>query len=87
VNLPQGSFVAQIIEQDLRWDIDNQMTLQALNQWDKELEEFSTNFRYSWEYRPGSFFYLVINPTHTDPQTNFVFQAKLTYLFQPLKKK
>jgi hypothetical protein len=86
VNLPQGDFVSEIIAQDLRWDINNQMTVQALNQWDKEMGEFSTNFRFSWEYQPGSFFYLVINPTRTDPQTNFLFQAKLTYLFQPVKK-
>ncbi|MBI1823991.1 MAG: carbohydrate binding family 9 domain-containing protein [Nitrospirae bacterium] len=86
VNLPQGNFVAEIIEQDFRWDLDNQMTVQALNQWDKELGEFSTNFRYSWEYKPGSFFYLVINPIQTDSQTNFLFQAKVTYLFQPFKK-
>ena len=82
VNLPQGNFVAEIVAQNIQWDLNNQMALQTLTQWDKETQQWSGNVRYSWEYRQGSWFYLVINPLRTDPQTRLLFLAKLTYLFR-----
>ena len=82
VELPQGNFVSQIISQDFRWGINNAMTLQSLTQWDKELAQLSGNVRFIWEYLPGSFFYFIVNPVQTDPYTQYLFLAKLTYLFK-----
>jgi len=82
VYLPWGDFVAEVVSQDLRWDLTNQMSLAMLTQWDRESQELSGNFRFIWEYREGSKFYLVINPTRADPQTTTVIVAKLTYLLK-----
>jgi hypothetical protein len=82
VNLPAGNFVAETIDQEIRWDMTNQMNIQTMTQWDKESEQLSANLRFSWEYQPGSFFYFIVNPVQTDPRTRFLFLAKLTYLFR-----
>lgn len=84
VDLPQGEFTSRIIKGDFSWSLTNWMLLQGLVQWDREARLLAANFRFSWEYREGSRFYLIVNPTHQGDENALLVLTKLTWLWQPL---
>jgi len=83
IRLPQGDFSTQILSGDIAWSLSNTLLLQGLMQWDKEAEASAANFRLSWAYREGSWFYLIFNPTLQEEGDTYVVLTKLTWLWEP----
>lgn len=84
VDLPQGEFVAQIVDVDVAWSATNATLFRALIQWNKEERVLAANFRFSWEYRPGSRLFLIANPFHQGNENTSLFAAKVTWLWEPI---
>jgi hypothetical protein len=84
VDLPQGDFVSQILDADFSWAATNTTLLRGLIQWNKEDRVLAANFRFAWEYRPGSRLFLIANPFHQGNENSTLFLAKLTWLWEPL---
>ncbi|HET6369739.1 MAG TPA: DUF5916 domain-containing protein [Nitrospiria bacterium] len=83
VDLPQGSFVAEILEGEMEWSFTNRISAHGLVQWDKEGRTLAANLRFSWEYRPGSWVYLVANPSHQGNDNTLLLLLKVTWLWEP----
>jgi hypothetical protein len=83
VDLPQGSFTAQILEGEMEWSFTNRVSAHGLVQWDKEGGTLAGNLRFSWEYRPGSWVYLVANPSHRGDDNTLLILMKVTWLWEP----
>src|SRR5581483_6209505 len=84
VDLPQGDFISQIIDADISWAATNTTLFRGLIQWNKEERVLAANFRFSWEYRPGSRLFLIANPFHQGNENTTLFLVKLTWLWEPL---
>jgi hypothetical protein len=63
VDLPAGSFDADLVTATIEYTISTKTFINALLQWNDDLKEFSTNLRFNYEYSPGSDIYLVYNAT------------------------
>lgn len=83
VDLPQGDFVAQIVDADVAWAATNTILVRGLVQWEREERVLAANLRFSWEYRPGSHLFLIANPFHQENEKSLLFLAKLTWLWEP----
>lgn len=83
VTLPQGDFTAQTLECDIALSLTKRTLFQGLLQWNREDRIVAANLRFSWEYREGSRFYFIVNPTHQREDDTLLVLAKLTYLWEP----
>jgi hypothetical protein len=63
VDLPAGSFDANLVTATIEYTMSAKAFINALLQWNDDLEEISTNIRFNYEYHPGSNIYLVYNET------------------------
>lgn len=83
IDLPGGRFTANLINTRLEYSLTTRAFFNALLQWNDDTDEFLANLRFSYEYRPGSRFYIVYNERRdTDGQgiTDRSLLLKLTYL-------
>ena len=61
IDLPQGSFVTQLVTTRATYTINPAMFVSALVQYNSSNNGLSTNMRLRWEYRPGSELFIVYN--------------------------
>jgi hypothetical protein len=59
VDLPAGSFVADITTLRATWSLSTRLTTNALVQYNSLSEDLITNVRFNFIHRPGSDLYLV----------------------------
>ena len=59
VSLPYGDFVTRVLRSRVDYGFSAWMFASALLQYNHADRTFSSNFRYRWEYRPGSEFFVV----------------------------
>lgn len=83
IRVPQGDVVARIIAGDARWALSNRLVVNALVQHDDESGTVAANARVAWEYRPGSYVYLIANPTSGPAGSAAVYLTKLTWRWEP----
>ncbi len=84
VSLPQGSFTANLVTTSIEYTITTRAFLNALLQWNDDMDQRSFNIRFNYEYRPNSDIYLVYNERHhtgTEDRVDRIIILKLTYLF------
>ena len=61
IDLPQGSFVTQLVTTRATYTINPAMFVSALVQYNSSNNGLSTNIRLRWEYQPGSELFIVYN--------------------------
>jgi hypothetical protein len=66
VDLPAGSFQADIGSIRLDYAVSPTMTLRTLTQYNSSTEQWSTGVRFNWIYRPGSDLYIVYDDVRRD---------------------
>ena len=64
VSLPVGTFTTTVIRSRTDYGFSPRMFASALVQYSSSDHIFSSNFRYRWEYRPGSEFFVVYTDEH-----------------------
>ena len=68
VDLPEGSFNTQLARTRFTYSVTPRMFLSGLLQYSSTVDSFSTNFRFRWEYSPGSELFVVYSEDRdTDP--------------------
>ena len=68
VDLPEGSFNTQLARTRFTYTVTPRMFFSGLLQYSSSGDSFSTNFRFRWEYSPGSELFLVYSEDRdTDP--------------------
>jgi len=68
VDLPEGSFNTQLVRTRFTYTVTPRMFFSGLLQYSSSGDSFSTNFRFRWEYSPGSELFLVYSDDRdTDP--------------------
>ena len=68
VDLPEGSFTTEIARARVSYTFNPRMFLSGLLQYNSAGDTFSTNFRFRWEYMPGSELFVVYSEDRdTDP--------------------
>ena len=68
VDLPEGSFTTQLARARFTYTFTPRMFLSGLLQFSSSGNSFSTNFRFRWEYSPGSELFVVYSEDRdTDP--------------------
>lgn len=82
IRLPQADVVARIVAGDARWSVTNRLVVSALVQHDEESRTLAGNVRLAWEYRTGSYLYLIANPSSNPDRTASVFLAKWTWRWE-----
>ncbi len=83
VSLPAGSFRANLLTTAIEYTITTRAFLNALLQWNDDLDQRSFNIRFNYEYMPNSDIYIVYNERHyTDTDlVDRILLLKLTYMF------
>jgi hypothetical protein len=66
VDLPAGSFQADIGSLRLDYALSPSTTLRTLTQYNSSTEQWSTSLRFNWIYRPGSDLYIVYDDVRRD---------------------
>jgi hypothetical protein len=70
IDLPEGSFNTQLIRTRFTYTVTPRMYVSGLVQYSSGGDSFSTNFRFRWEYSPGSELFVVYSEDRdTDPLT------------------
>jgi hypothetical protein len=73
VELPAGTFTTTVIRTRTDYGFSPRMFASALVQYSSTDDLFSSNFRFRWEYRPGSEFFVVYTderePSHAGIRT------------------
>ena len=91
VELPEGDFRTELSSFRVTYTLSPRMYLGGLVQYDSNANSFSTNFRFRWEWAPGSEFFVVYSDDrNTDPLghpsgmelRNRGFAIKINKLFQ-----
>lgn len=91
VELPEGDFRTELSSFRVTYTLSPRMYLGGLIQYDSNASSFSTNFRFRWEWAPGSEFFVVYSDDrNTDPfghpsgleLRNRGFAIKINKLFQ-----
>ncbi|MGB4246656.1 MAG: hypothetical protein WBJ75_02960, partial [Pseudohongiellaceae bacterium] len=91
VELPEGDFRTELSSFRVTYTLSPRMYLGGLVQYDSTANSFSTNFRFRWEWAPGSEFFVVYSDDrNTDPLghpsgmelRNRGFAIKVNKLFQ-----
>jgi hypothetical protein len=59
VRLPAGNFTNKLVRARADYGFSPRMFLSALTQWSSSDNTYSSNYRYRWEYRPGSELFVV----------------------------
>ena len=68
VDLPEGSFNTQLVRTRFTYTVTPRMFFSGLLQYSSGGDSFSTNFRFRWEYSPGSELFVVYSEDRdTDP--------------------
>ena len=68
VDLPEGSFNTQLVRTRVTYTVTPRMFFSGLLQYSSGGDSFSTNFRFRWEYSPGSELFVVYSEDRdTDP--------------------
>ena len=68
VDLPEGSFNTQLVRTRFTYTVTPRMFFSGLLQYSSSGDSFSTNFRFRWEYSPGSELFVVYSEDRdTDP--------------------
>jgi hypothetical protein len=82
IDLPQGFFITNLITARAEYNFSTRVFFNALLQWNDDTDEFISNLRFNYEYRPGSDIFLVFNETRDLEQgfTDYSLLFKLTYL-------
>jgi len=86
VELPAGSFTANVWRQRLSLSLSPNLATNAFIQYNDSAELLSLNLRFNWIYRPGADFFLVYNENWIAPDLNNLVSRerqlilKLTYL-------
>ena len=63
VKLPQGSFVAQVLNTRINYNFTSKLLTSSAIQYDNVSERFLFNFRFNYIYRPGDDLFIVYNDT------------------------
>ncbi|TAK07469.1 MAG: hypothetical protein EPO39_06480 [Candidatus Manganitrophaceae bacterium] len=87
VRLPQGDFVAQIVEGEVKWSPTNRLLFHGLAQWSREERAVAANLRLSWEYRSGSHLFLIANPFRQTGGGGTLYLVKVTWLWESMLRK
>jgi len=66
VDLPAGSFVAEVGSLQVDYALSPAMSLRALTQYNSQSEQWSTSARFRYIYRPGSDIYIVYDEVRRD---------------------
>ncbi len=75
--------VLRILSGDVQWSVTNQLVLKGLIQHEDESGTLAANVRLAWEYRPGSFVYLIANPSSSRETGNAaVYLIKVTWRWE-----
>ena len=88
IELPQGSFTANLIASRVTYTLTPRMFFSGLLQYNSSTNSLSSNFRVRWEYQPGSELFVVYNDQRDTyfrgPPIleNRAFIVKFTRLFQ-----
>ena len=88
IELPQGSFTANLIASRVTYTLTPRMFFSGLLQYNSSTNSLSSNFRVRWEYQPGSELFVVYNDQRDTyfrgPPLleNRAFIVKFTRLFQ-----
>jgi Domain of unknown function (DUF5916) len=80
VDLPAGSFTANLLGTDINYSFSKRMFLKALVQYDSENDRMISNIRYNFKYKPLSDIYIVYNERR-DMDTNEVKDRAITLKF------
>ena len=84
IDLPAGSFNINLINARVDLNFSTKASLNTLGQWNDDTDEFLLNIRFNYEYRPGSYIYLVYNQrldTANDIY-DYSIMLKIKYLFR-----
>ncbi len=72
--------VPRILAGDVQWSVTNRLVLSGLVQHENESDTLAANLRLGWEYQPGSFVYLIANPSSSpDLGSAAVYIVKVTW--------
>ena len=77
VDLPEGSFTTQLARARFTYTFTPRMFFSGLIQYSSSGDSFSTNFRFRWEYSPGSEIFVVFSE---DRNTNPLIPNRVTQL-------
>ena len=82
---PDADFVTEILSGRVSYTATTRIYVDALVQYNTEIDDVTTNLRFNWKYRPGSDIYVVFNErrdTEDDPSgvIDRSFTVKWTYL-------
>jgi hypothetical protein len=76
VELPEGQFTAKLLSTRVDYAFTARMFVSAFIQYNSTLRTTGSNFRYRWEYRPGSELFVV----YTDEHDNGLVPRRVTTL-------
>jgi len=89
IELPQGSFITQLVTMRATYTFTPTMFVSALIQYNSSNNALSSNIRFRWEYQPGSELFVVYNeqrdtlvPQHFSELESRAFIVKLNRLFR-----
>jgi hypothetical protein len=71
VRLPAGHFINKLLRSRADYGFSPRMFLSAFLQWSSSDHTYSSNYRFRWEYRPGSEFFAVYTDEHDTVGTGF----------------
>ncbi len=80
VDLPQGSFAANLVGMRLDWSFSPRMFLNAFVQYNGETDTWLSNIRYNFIHRPLSDIYIVWNATRMPTEDHGALMLKYTHL-------
>jgi hypothetical protein len=83
VRLPEGAFETDLVAARLTYSFNPSMFVNALIQYNSDLREISSNFRFNFIHKPLSNFFLVYNERRasTGEVAERALIGKLTYVF------
>jgi len=88
INLPQGSFTTELVGTRTTYTITPRMFVAGLLQFNSGINSLGTNFRFRWEYQPGSELFVVYTDERDTLTPRFptlenrAFIVKITRLFR-----
>ncbi|MGA7837584.1 MAG: hypothetical protein WB996_06420, partial [Ignavibacteriaceae bacterium] len=85
ISLPQNEFTTNEVGANLLYDFSTKTHSSIFAQWNNGVKELNINYRFNWEPKVGSNFYLVINhlvdTTGKLRTKDFAILAKVVWLF------
>lgn len=75
--------IPRLLSGDAQWSVSNRVVLKGLVQHEQESGTLAANMRLAWEYRPGSFVYLIANPSSSrETGSAAVYLVKVTWRWE-----